>query len=215
MEYSGVASVGSLHYSMLTKAMSKIPWKKDSADKIHLRKAVRTWFECTLTHEIAHQWWAIGVGNDSQRHPFVDEALTNWSMAYYFEDRYGPARGREIRDSFLETAFVAALGTEDCKDAPANLPTSGYRDIHQYGMVAYCKGGLFYQKLRELTGDEVFFEALRDYYRQFRGKLADPADLRNIIIAHAPAHRTAIDALYRRWIEGAHGSEDISEPASP
>lgn len=213
MEYSGVASVGSPQYSMLTKAMSKIPWTKDSASKVHLRKAVRTWFECTLTHEIAHQWWALGVGNDSQRHPFVDEALTNWSMVYYFEDRYGRDRGREIRDSYLEAAFVQALGTDDCKDAPANLPTSGYRDIHQYGMVVYCKGGLFYQKLRELTGDEVFFEALRDYYRQFRGKLAGPADLRNTIIARAPAHRAAIDTLYGRWIEGAHGSEDIGEPA--
>ncbi len=33
--------------------------------------------EMTIAHEVAHQWWAIAVGSDSVREPFVDESLTN------------------------------------------------------------------------------------------------------------------------------------------
>lgn len=209
MEYSGVASVAGGQYTTLTRAMRKLPWTKDSG-RDDFRKHVRAWYECVLVHEIAHQWWAIQVGNDSQLHPFVDEALTQWSMTLYFEDRYGAERGREIRKMYLADTFVSLIDV-GARDAPANQPTSSYRDDGQYSAVIYCKGALFYQKLREMTGDEVFFGGLRDYYRRFGGRIAGPNDLRDVMIARAPDRQADIAALYQRWVGGAHGVEDICD----
>ncbi len=164
--------------------------------------------ETTIAHEVAHQWWAIGVGSDSQKHPFVDESLTNWSAMMYFEDRYGAQKAEQMRDLHLKTSFSmgAMMGGGDKR---ADLPTSAYTNNLQYGAVIYGKGALFYDELRKLVGDAALFGALRAYYANWNGKIADERVLRNLIIAASPAKRVAINALYKRWIEEAHGSEDI------
>ena len=164
--------------------------------------------ETTVAHEVAHQWWAIGVGSDSQKHPFVDESLTNWSAMLYYEDRYGKAKAQGMSELNLNTSFSmgAMLGGGD---KPANLPTSAYANNLQYGAVIYGKGALYYDKLRELVGDAAFFSALREYYARFDDKLAGPGDLKAIVVQKAPAKRAQIEALYVRWIDEAHGQEDI------
>lgn len=164
--------------------------------------------ETTVAHEVAHQWWAIGVGSDSQNHPFVDESLTNWSAMLYYEDRYGKEKAQQMSDLNLNTSFSmgAMMGGGD---KPANLPTAAYTNNLQYGAVIYGKGALYYQKLRELVGDAAFFGALREYYARFDDKLAGPGDLKAIVIEKAPAKRAQIEALYTRWIDEAHGKEDI------
>ena len=164
--------------------------------------------EMTIAHEVAHQWWAIGVGSDSQNHPFVDESLTNWSAILYYEDRYGRAEAQKMADLHLKTSFSmgAMMGGGD---KPANLPTAAYSGNLQYGAVIYGKGALFYDELRKLVGDAAFFGAIREYYAKWNDKIAGPNDLRVLIEAKSPAKKAAIGALYKRWIEEAHGKEDI------
>lgn len=164
--------------------------------------------ETTIAHEVAHQWWAIGVGSDSQRHPFVDESLTNWSAMLYFEDRYGRKVADEMRELHLKTSFSmgAMMGGGD---APANLPTSAYTNNLQYGAVIYGKAALFYDQLRALVGDAVLFSALQDYYTNWNNRIAGPNTLRMAVETRAPGKKAQIAALYKRWIEEAHGQEDI------
>jgi hypothetical protein len=163
--------------------------------------------EATIAHEVAHQWWAIGVGSDSQNHPFVDEALTNWSSMLYFEDRYGREKAEQMIDLHLKTTF--SMGAMLGGDKPANLPTAAYSGNLQYVAVIYGKAALFYTKLRELMGDEAFFAALRTYYARFENKIAAPDDLKAIFIAKSPSKKAQIEALYKRWIYETHGKEDI------
>ncbi len=177
------------------------------------KAALDSLFEETIAHEVAHQWWAIGVGSDSQRDPWVDESLTNWSSMLYFEDRYGRERAEQMRDVHLKTAYSmgAALGGGD---APANLPTDAYTGNLQYGAVVYGKAALFYDHLRALVGDAAFFGALRDYYARYNDHLAGPKTLRGLMEERAPDKRASIEALYTRWIEGAHGAQDIGAGAA-
>jgi hypothetical protein len=166
-------------------------------------------FEMTIAHEVAHQWWAIGVGSDSQRAPWLDESLTNYSAIVYFEDRYGKARAARMMDAHLKTSYsmVRMLGQ---KDAPVNLRTSAYEGNAQYGGIVYGKGALFYEALRQEIGDAAFFGALHDYYAAQSGKLAAPPDLLRAFVARAPQQKTQIAALWKRWIEETHGDEDIT-----
>lgn len=173
------------------------------------KAVVDSLFEETIAHEVAHQWWAIGVGSDSERAPWLDESLTNYSSIIYWEDRYGAAKGREMSDAHLKSAYEM-VRMLNVSDARTDLKTSAYTDNLQYGAVVYGKGALFYGALRKLVGDAAFFAALRDYYARFDGKLADKNDLRGVFKAQSPAKAAQIDALYARWIEGAHGDEDIS-----
>ncbi len=163
--------------------------------------------EMTVAHEVAHQWWAISVGSDSVREPFVDESLTNYSAVLYFEDRYGRATADKIINMHLKMPYSVGrmLGGAD---APANLPTAAYTGSLQYGAIVYGKGALYYDALRRATGDPAFFSSLREYYAKYKSELAGPRTLLEIVQAKAPG--AGVDALYRHWIEEAHGDEDIS-----
>jgi hypothetical protein len=164
--------------------------------------------EMTIAHEVAHQWWAIAVGSDSIRNPFVDESLTNYSTMIYFEDRYGKETAGKMIDMHLKTPYTLArmLGLAD---APANLPTSAYRSNVQYSAIVYGKGALYYDSLRRAIEDEAFFSALRTYYNEYRSRQAGPRSLLEIFAKEAPSGGT--EALYSRWIEEKHGDQDISK----
>jgi len=166
-------------------------------------------FEMTIAHEVAHQWWAIGVGSDSQRAPWLDESLTNYSATLYYEDRYGKKRAQEMRDLHLKTGYATGR-TLGLADAPVNLRTSAYASNIQYGAIVYGKGALFYGSLRELVGDEVFFRSLKQYFARYNDKLATSNDLLEIFRANAPAKSKEISALFKRWIEEKHGDDDIT-----
>lgn len=163
-------------------------------------------FEMTIAHEVGHQWWAIGVGSDSQRTPFVDESLTNYSAILYFEDRYGAATAQKMADLHLRTTYSTArmLGSTD---APANRRTSAYTNNIQYGAVVYGKGALFYDAARHAMGDLAFNAALREYYGRYHNRIAGPRALLDIMKSKAPTAN--IDGLYKHWIEETHGDEDI------
>jgi hypothetical protein len=221
MEYSGMTGIASLLYgdlgaqlgglaNMFGGAGGASSTRSPLGDMIAKQKAVLdSVFEETIAHEVAHQWWAIGVGSDSERAPWLDESLTNYSSMIYWEDRYGAAKAREMSDAHLKSAYEMSRML-NVNDARADLKTSAYKDNLQYGAVVYGKGALFYGALRKLVGDAAFFAALRDYYARFNGKLAGKNDLRQSFKAQAPAKAAQIDALYTRWIEGAHGDDDIS-----
>ena len=163
--------------------------------------------EMTIAHEVAHQWWAIAVGSDSIREPFVDESLTNYSAVLYFEDRYGRETAEKMINMHLKMPYSLSrlLGQAD---APANLPTSAYGSSLRYSAIVYGKGALYYDSLRRAAGDEAFFSALRAYYATYRGSLAGPRSLLDIVSAKAPT--AGAEALYKRWIEGTYGDQDIS-----
>ncbi|MDF2440069.1 MAG: hypothetical protein JWN98_1053, partial [Abditibacteriota bacterium] len=174
------------------------------------QKAVlETLLEATIAHEVAHQWWAIGVGSDSIRAPWVDESLTNYSAMIYFEDRYGKEAAQQMIDLHLKTPYSMGrmLGNAD---APVNLKTAAYSGNVQYGAIVYGKGALFYEALRRTVGDEAFFASLREYYGTYRSRLSDAGSLLQIFQKHAPNRTPAIRALYQRWILEAHGDEDIT-----
>jgi aminopeptidase N len=165
--------------------------------------------EVTVAHEVAHQWWAIGVGSDSQRAPWLDESLTNYSAMIYFEDRYGAPKAQQMIDLHLKTSYSMGrmLGNAD---APVNKRTSQYGGNIQYGAIVYGKGALFYDALRKTMGDAAFFDALRNYYARNDNGIATANDLMSAMQNAAPDKAGQIRTLYGRWIEGAHGDEDIS-----
>jgi aminopeptidase N len=166
-------------------------------------------FETTIAHEVAHQWWAIGVGSDSVRAPFVDESLTNYCAMLYFEDRYGKEKAQQMMDVHLRTTYSMGrmLGSAD---VPVALKTSAYGNNLQYGAIVYGKGALYYDALRALVGDEVFFAALRRYYLEYSNKLAGQRTLLDMMKQAAPAKAPQIEALFARWIEGTNGDADIT-----
>jgi hypothetical protein len=176
------------------------------------RASVEDSLEFTVAHVVAHQWWGIVVGNDPERAPILDEALSNWSALLYYKDMYGEERAAGALDDQLRGVYKI-YRTFGGEDMPADRDAHNYRNFFQYSAIVFSKGALMFAELRRLLGDEKFFAALRSYYSANRHEIAEMDDLRGALIAEAPlAQRRAVPRLFNRWLSEKHGDEDIAPP---
>lgn len=174
---------------------------RDQADLI---KAA---LEFTLAHGTAHQWWGGAVGSDPQRSPYLDEALANYSAAYYYEAAYGREAGEQAIEQQLRAPYQAyrLLGGADME---VDKSAKEFRSALQYTAIVQAKAALLLAALRTELGDEHFFAALHYYYQTHRFEIASPDHLRSTFLAGA-ADQNTVKALFQRWIKEKHGDEDI------
>jgi aminopeptidase N len=171
---------------------------------------IKSSFEFTIAHGVAKQWWGEAVGSDSERAPYLDEALANFSAAYYHEAVYGKKLGDLIIDQQLRGAYQAyrMLGGVDLE---ADKPVKDFRNSLQYTAIVQAKGGLLFIALRKELGDERFFDALRLYYSKNSFRVATPETLRTPFISASENPRAA-QAIFQRWLKEKRGDEDIGAP---
>ncbi len=156
-------------------------------------------FEDATAHEVAHQWWYSAVGNDVINHPWLDEAFAQFSTALYYQDRYGQARyDRVIRQWQRIVDDLVAKGSDDI--VGEGLPHFNGSD--RYAPTIYIKGPLFFDAVRQRLGDEKFFAAVQQYYRQYKYGIAQPDDLKAVF---ETVGGQSIDDLWQKWILKAEG----------
>jgi hypothetical protein len=81
-----------------------------------------------------------------------------------------------------------------------------------YAGLVCGKGPYYYVTLRKQLGDPRFFAALRQYVQRFRFGFAGPQDFTDIAFARAGKDGAKVRALARRWLEDAHGDDDLGKP---
>lgn len=168
---------------------------------------IKAALEFTLAHGAAHQWWGGAVGSDPQRTPYLDEALANYSAAYYYEAAYGREAGEQAIEQQLRAPYQAyrLLGGADME---VDKSAKEFRSALQYAAIVQAKSALLLAALRQELGDEHFFAALRYYYQTHRFEIASPEHLRSTFLAGATDQNT-VKTLFQRWIKEKHGDEDI------
>lgn len=142
-----------------------------------------------VAHEVAHQWWYNLTGNDIYRHPWLDEALAQYST-YIVEQRVdGPA----LAAAYLNDNILA-IGKKTKR--PLSTPTNDYASWAEYYYGVYGRGATFLHSIRQTVGDEVFFAGLQRYAQQTKYRIARPADLR---AAFEHSSGTSLEQLFRSW----------------
>jgi aminopeptidase N len=152
----------------------------------------RAGLEIIVAHEVAHQWWYSLVGNDVQAEAWLDEGLTSFSQVVYQEETRGAMAAERELDGF-RTMYQRAR--QAGRDAPLKRPVSALRG--NYTAIAYAKGALFFQALRQRMGEAAFDRFLRDYYATFRYRIASSEDVRLIAVQSC---NCTIDDLYHDWV---------------
>jgi tartrate-resistant acid phosphatase type 5 len=154
-------------------------------------------FEILVAHEVAHQWWYNLVGNDVFEHPWMDEALTTYSSALYFESVHGRSAYENMVEGF-QTTFENLIRTG--QDEPVASPLYYFEDgirEGRYGPVVYRKGALFFHNLRDLMGDSAFFAALKDYFNEHRYEIAYPEDMLAVFQRYT---RVDLATFFEDWL---------------
>lgn len=171
---------------------------------------IKTSFEFTIAHGVAHQWWGGIVGSDPERTPFLDEALSTYSAAYYHEAIYGKILGDIILKQQLQGTYQAyrMLGGADLE---VDKPMREFKNSLQFAAIVQAKGALFLAALRQELGDKKFFDALRNYYVNNRWRIATPELLRGEFLSLVEDQRP-LRAVFQRWLKEKRGDEDIGAP---
>ncbi len=133
-----------------------------------------TFYDIIISHEMAHQWFYAGVGNDIAEDPWLDESLATYLSYLFFEAFAGPSIASEILDQWARTYDRART---DEPDVTIASPTYAFSESSTYSAFVYSGGALFVHAIREAIGDGPFFAALATYYADNLGRIASPADL--------------------------------------
>jgi aminopeptidase N len=157
-------------------------------------------------HEVAHLWWGILIGGDSNKHPFIQEGLATVSSLLYLEDTLGP----DAATGELEAWVIApSRRLLSAGDAVVDLPIAEEQDERIRSDAAYGKGSLGFLAIREQIGAEAFAAALREIATDFRWGEVAPQDLR---AAFEKASGQDLEDLWSHWFdETAMTSEEIDQ----
>ncbi len=135
----------------------------------------------TIVHENAHQWWYAAVGSDQYLCGWQDEGLAEYSALMFFES--SPAYGF-TRTGLTGTAMKSYRAYYSVynqlfgdADTSMNRPLAEYSGDYEYANIAYNKALLMFDAVRNTCGDRQFVDALSEYYKEYKGKIAPPEGL--------------------------------------
>jgi hypothetical protein len=140
-----------------------------------------------LAHEIAHQWWGIGIGADLNAENFLSESLAQYFSITYFEEKYGEfgpnvfqLEREGLLERFVESQFgyinlrehlqgelPYILAVRDRFDEAIVKPQKDVRFAHASAERLYGKGYLMLRGLRGLIGEEAMDRLLSEAHRRF------------------------------------------------
>lgn len=134
-------------------------------------------YEHALIHEIAHQWWYGVVGSNQIDAPYLDESLTEFSVAYFYKLQNHKDKHRAMIKN-MQNTVSNNMKKLNIKTANITKSLGKYKTTAEYFILVYQQGALLYQRLLEIYGQSKFEKALHFYYEQNKFKLATTNDLK-------------------------------------
>lgn len=138
--------------------------------------------EGTVVHEVIHQWFYSMVGNDQFDYSFLDEAITTYSSALYYRDKFGIEGYNGLLD------YRDSLKPSKSEDYEKSLDNSLLSTVSEmgdkYGLMIYYHGPTMIRYYIDefLEGDiDQFVDVLRVYFEEYNGSVATLTDFLDIL----------------------------------
>jgi hypothetical protein len=159
--------------------------------------------ETFRAHEMAHQWWGIGVEPAGYRDVWLSEGFADFSGLWYTQfilndnDKFFKQL-RERREAIHARRNAAPPIALGWRVVQTDVP-------EDYSLIIYQKGAWVLHMLRNLMIDfrtmkeSAFTAMMQDFYRQYRGRRASTADFQRVVENHIGI---PMDWFFREWVEG-------------
>ena len=159
--------------------------------------------EVFRAHEVAHQWWGIGVDFDTYHDQWLSEGLANFSGLWYL---HAARRDNEKYFGLLRRSRGELLRRRD-EPSPISLGyrTRSSKDPLAYQILVYDKGAWVMHMLRILmlelstAKDDRFTAMMQEFYQTYRGKRASTLDFQRMVEQH---RGTNMDWFFNQWVDG-------------
>ena len=156
-----------------------------------------------IVHEVAHQWWYGLVGNNEVDFGWLDEGLTEYSTLLFYEENptYNVDTKTLIKNTTNSFATFVDVYTKvfGSVDTSMNRALNEYNNENEYVYIAYVKGMLLFDSLREVMGNDKFISALQYYFKCNEFKISTPEKL---IDAFEKSSGQKLTELFESWING-------------
>ena len=152
----------------------------------------------TAAHEVAHQWWGMSVGANSNDHTFMVEGLTNYTAVLYIEWTAGESAAKADLNRYIAGPYLNLLASGP--DQVADVPVANGQSASARSTIIYGKAALGFAAIRERIGNDAFLRALRGYAETYAYRIATPGDLL-AVFEHASGQD--LRALWQQWFEEA------------
>ena len=155
-----------------------------------------------IIHETAHQWWYSMVGNDAYTHPWLDEALTEFSTLLFYDNCEGYNLNHSQMVDISKENYSLFISVYE--DVLGPIDTSmrcvdEYETEPEYTYCTYVKGVLMFESLYQLIGEKDFINSLKIYFENNKYSNTIPQDL---ISAFNKTCKQDLNNFFSSWVEG-------------
>ena len=156
-----------------------------------------------VVHELCHQWWYGVVGNNQYTFGFLDEGLTDFNTALYY-DEYNV--NNHSSEEIFANATKMYVNFEKIYSSAMDDFSSGmirrldeFSTENEYVYLTYVKGMLMFANLNEILGTKKMTKCLSYYFECNKFKEATPDDL---IDAFNKASGKNLTSFFTSWFDG-------------
>jgi hypothetical protein len=145
----------------------------------------------SLGHEIAHCWWGNGVYVDSTQGNW-SEGLTSYVADYRFKEMKSREAARDHRRQWLRN-YSTLVAPQN--DFALDRFQSRYDPVTR--TVGYDKGAMVFHMIRQILGEDAFWGALQDIYRNRLFRRTSWSDLQH---AFESRGRRSLQDFFDQWV---------------
>ena len=149
------------------------------------------WREYFIAHEISHQWWGQAVTWKTYHDVWLSEGLAQFSAVLYLSEKHG----KEVLEPVFEK--LSRWTEKMSKWGPVTLGARlALHDPMAFQTLIYNKSALALNMLKDLIGEEMFFDGLNKFYLRHKFGTASTADF---IKAMEEASGEDLGIFFKNW----------------
>jgi hypothetical protein len=160
--------------------------------------------EVFRSHEVAHQWWGIGVDYATYHDQWLSEGLSDFAGLWYMQARLSDNKKYFGMLDRWRSNILARRSDSLPIWLGYRMDTGDPRD-NNYNIIVYQKGAWVVNMLRVLLLDlrtmneDRFGAVMRDFYQQYHGRRATTADFQHVVEQHVGQ---SMDWFFNQWVYG-------------
>lgn len=165
-----------------------------------------------VVHELCHQWWYGVVGNNQYLYGFLDEGLTDYSTALFYEKypKYNLSKAEIFKNASNSYSFFVKVYEDVVPDFSTKMirPLNEYATENEYVYLSYVKGMLMFGSLDEMLGQKNMVRCLKHFYESYKFKEATADDL---IDCFCKASGRNLKGFFDAWLNGKEITIDFND----
>ncbi len=161
-------------------------------------------------HEVAHQWWGIGVDFETYHDQWLSEGLSSFAGLWYMQialrdNKKYFDRLKDWREEILGNRKFLFGSGQQAGPIWLGYRTSTSTTAGDYGLIIYNKGAWVLHMLRNMLLDyvtmkeDVFTNILQEFYQTYRGRKASTLDFQKTVEKHTGKD---MSWFFQQWVYG-------------